>query len=90
MAHLLCEMVARMRAVGLSDWTTCALPITQDELGSALGLPTVHINRVLQALRGDGLINLAGGRLTVLDWEGLQEAGDFDETYLHLKRPQAA
>ena len=56
----------------------------------ALGISTVHVNRVLQDLRGDGLIRLEGGTLTVLDWEELKRVGDFDPTYLHLAYPEAA
>ena len=75
-----------MRSVGLAQDHTCDVPITQAELGDALGLSTVHINRVLQELRGDGLIKLVGGTLTVLNWDGLKEVGDFDPTYLHLEQ----
>ena len=89
-AHLLCEMVVRMRSVGLTQDHTCDVPITQGEFADALGISTVHVNRVLQELRGDGLIKLAGGTLTVLDWDGLKKAGDFDPTYLHLEQEQAA
>jgi len=53
-------------------------------LGDALGLSTVHVNRVLQELRGSDLITLRGGFLTVLDWDGLKTAGEFDPAYLHL------
>ena len=88
LAHILCELVTRMRAVGLAQDHTCDLPITQSELADATGLTTVHVNRVLQELRGDELIKLAGGTLTVLDWDGLKKAGDFDPTYLHLEQEQ--
>ena len=60
------------------------MPITQAELGDALGLSTVHVNRSLQELRGKGLITLRGSILKAEDWEGLKEAGEFDPTYLHL------
>jgi CRP-like cAMP-binding protein len=83
-AHLLCEVLVRMRAVGLAHGQECELPITQAELGDALGLSTVHVNRCLQALRGKGLITLRGSVLNVANWEGLKEAGEFDPTYLHL------
>jgi CRP-like cAMP-binding protein len=86
-AHLFCEMFVRLDAVGLTDRDTCELPMTQAELGDALGLSTVHVNRSLQALRARGLIELRRGELTVKDWEGLQGAGEFDPTYLHLKAP---
>jgi CRP-like cAMP-binding protein len=83
-AHLLCEVMTKLKAVGLADGVTCELPITQAELGDALGLSTVHVNRVLQELRGNDLITLRGGTLTVLDWTGLRQAGEFDPAYLHL------
>ena len=51
-AHVLCEVLVRMRAVGLANGDACELPITQAELGDALGLSTVHVNRSLQELRG--------------------------------------
>ena len=44
----------------------------------------MHVNRSLQELRGDGLIELRGGSLKVLNWDGLKQAGEFDPTYLHL------
>ena len=43
----------------------------------------VHTNRTLQALRKEGLIELAARSLRVPDWRGLREVGDFDELYLH-------
>lgn len=89
-AHLLCEMLVRLRAVGLADGDTCELPFTQTEIGDALGLSTVHVNRTLQELRGAGLITLRGGALTVEDWEGLKNAGEFDPTYLYQERREAA
>jgi hypothetical protein len=73
-----------MSAVGLANGRACELPVTQNELGDALGLSTVHVNRSLQELRAKQLISLRGGFLTVLNWEGLKEAGEFDPTYLHL------
>jgi CRP-like cAMP-binding protein len=85
-AHLLCEMFCRARAVGLTHDNTVELPITQAELGDALGLSAVHVNRVLQQLRGEGLIVSRGRTLVILDWEGLERAGDFDPAYLHIKK----
>jgi CRP-like cAMP-binding protein len=85
LAHVLCEVMTRMKAVGLADGKTCQFPLTQSELGDTTGMSTVHVNRTLQALRGDGLIRLKAGSLTVLDWEGLTVAGEFDPAYLHLR-----
>jgi CRP-like cAMP-binding protein len=88
-AHLLCELLVRLRAVGLAENHTCELPITQAEFADALGLTTVHVNRVLQELRADGLIRMKGQQLTIPDWEKLKEVGEFDPTYLHLEQAAA-
>lgn len=84
-AHLLCELHVRLRAIGLARENGCELPITQNEFADALGLSTVHVNRVIQDLRRDGLIVLRGSILEIPDWAALRDAGEFDPTYLHLK-----
>src|SRR5215203_3975018 len=56
-AHVLCEVYVRLRAVGLINGQAFEMPITQAELGDATGLSTVHVNRTLQDLRGHGLIS---------------------------------
>ena len=89
-AHLLCEMVVRLRAVGLANGYSCNWPITQGEIGDALGITTVHVNRVLQAMRADGPIELKGEQLNIPNWDKLKKAGDFDPNYLHLNQEAAA
>jgi CRP-like cAMP-binding protein len=86
LAHLLCELFLKARAVGLTDGDSMELPVTQAELGDALGLSAVHVNRVLQELRGDGLVVSRGRTLEILDWPGLERAGGFDPTYLHIHK----
>jgi CRP-like cAMP-binding protein len=88
-AHLLCELLVRLRAVDLVEDHAYNLPVTQAELGDALGLTPVHVNRVLQELRAENLITLHAGFLKVLDWEGLKRAGEFDPAYLHLVKKEA-
>jgi CRP-like cAMP-binding protein len=89
-AHLLCEMCVRLKVVGLCQNGSYDLPFTQAELADALGLSTVHVNRTLQALRGQGLITLRGGKLTIDDWMGLEAAGEFDPKYLAAGRRKEA
>jgi CRP-like cAMP-binding protein len=89
LAHMICEMDARFAAVGLNHAHSFELPLTQMELGDALGLSAVHVNRVLQELRGAGLLDYDGGRVTIRNWEGLKAAGEFDPAYLHLRRGPA-
>jgi CRP-like cAMP-binding protein len=90
MAHVLCELLVRLRAVGLAEDHACELPITQGEFADAIGITAVHVNRVLQQMRTDGLIELKGDWLNIPDWEKLKKVGEFDLTYLHLESHQAA
>ncbi len=64
--------------------TWCDFPLTQEEMADVLALTAVHVNRTLQALRHDGLIQLRDQRLTIKDWAALKRAGGFDPAYLHL------
>jgi len=53
-------------------------------------MSTVHVNRTLQELRGQGLISTPkNGRVVIEDWDRLQEAGEFDPTYLHIRKQAA-
>jgi len=83
MAHLLCEMSQRLRAVGLQQDGTYELAVTQIDLADALGLSNVHVNRVMQRLRGERLIRFERFTVTVLDWDGLSNLGEFESLYLH-------
>jgi CRP-like cAMP-binding protein len=83
-AHLLCELLLRLEAVGLTNGDTYELPITQAELADTTGLTSVHVNRVLQRLRRDGLITLKSKNLMIMDVERLKAFSGFNPNYLHL------
>ncbi|MFH6783282.1 MULTISPECIES: Crp/Fnr family transcriptional regulator [Methylobacterium] len=86
-AHLLCEIMTRLRAVGLADRDSCTLPLTQEDIGETVGLSTVHVNRILQDLRASGLITLKRQQLTIPDFAALRSAAHFDGSYLCHPRP---
>lgn len=89
MAHLLCELYVRLRAVGQTNGLSFHLPVTQEELGDALGLSTVHVNRVLTELKTGRLVQWAGGgAVTILDWDRLRDLAEFSPIYLSLQ-PEA-
>lgn len=83
-AHLLCEVALRLRAASRTGSGGSAWPMTQSEIADATGLSTVHVNRTLQQLRAAGLVAMRGHDLKVLDWPGLQNAGEFNPDYLFL------
>lgn len=84
LAFLLCEFLWRFRAVDEAPADRIWLPLTQSDLADTLGLSQVHVNRMLQALRRDGLIVMRDGELQVLDADRLAERAGFSGTYLHL------
>jgi len=83
-AHVLCELFLRLRAVGLTNDDSCQWPLTQSELADTTGLSPVHVNRTLQELRAAGLVALRGKTLRIPDLDALKSAAMFNTNYLHL------
>src|SRR4051812_38843279 len=88
-AQLFCELHVRLGIVGLAGQDGYDLPLTQADLAECLGLTSVHVNRTLKELREGGLVEWRGGRVTLLDSDGLKRVAEFDPNYLYLdKRPR--
>lgn len=83
-AHLLCELHFRLRLIGIGS-DRLALPLTQEDLADASGLTPVHVNRMLQRMRKEGLIEMANGQLFVPDIGALRQSCGFEPDYFHLK-----
>lgn len=66
-ASVFVELMDRHRRAGLSDGRRIPWPLTQETLADVVGLSVVHVNRVLQQLRREGLIALRAGQLVVAD-----------------------
>jgi CRP-like cAMP-binding protein len=88
LAHLFYEMLIRYRIVGETTDDAFPFPMTQEELADATGMTPVHVNRVLQQLRSEGLIDLRGRSLTILDPDRLKQVAKYDVNYLHLVRTE--
>lgn len=87
-AHHFYEMLIRYRMIGGADDNSFDFPVTQDEIADATGLTPVHVNRMVQQLREEGLIAMRSKRLQVLDPDGLKRAARFNPNYLHLTRTE--
>ncbi|WP_323156736.1 helix-turn-helix domain-containing protein [Sphingobium yanoikuyae] len=74
----------RRRTIGLGS-ARLALPLTQEDLADASGLTAVHVNRMLQRMRKEGLIEMANGQLFVPDVRALRQSCGFDPNYFHLR-----
>jgi CRP-like cAMP-binding protein len=86
LSHLLYEMLIRYRMIGMATDNSYNFPVTQEDLGDATGLTSVHVNRTLQGLRSDGLVEFTGKVVTVKDPVRLKAASRFSPDYLHLRR----
>ncbi|WP_019516642.1 Crp/Fnr family transcriptional regulator [Sphingomonas sp. Mn802worker] len=83
-AHFICEVHARMEAIGRVTGDVFALPLTQQDIGEACGLTSVHVNRTLRRLREEGVADVARGEVRVGDAARLARIGEFDADYLYL------
>jgi DNA-binding transcriptional regulator LsrR (DeoR family) len=89
MAHLFCELLARLGVVGRVSENGYEFPLTQQELSECLGLTAVHVNRTLQELRKHGLVEVEDRRVRIPDLPALKAVAEFDPSYLYLeKRPR--
>jgi CRP-like cAMP-binding protein len=84
--HLLCEFATRLDASNGTTLRAYELPMTQEQLGDAVGLTPVHVNRVLRTLTQRGFIARDRRLIAIADWDGLRDASDFNPRYLHLNQ----
>ncbi|WP_380780000.1 Crp/Fnr family transcriptional regulator [Sphingomonas sp. R86520] len=82
-AHMLCEFAIRREAAGLGSPERFDLPMSQEQIGDATGLTSVHVNRMLRALGEDGVIDRDKRDVRITDWKRLRDIGGFDPMYLH-------
>ena len=82
-SHLICEIALRQEEALSCKGPDYAWPLTQEHVGDATGLTSVHVNRTLQGLRQEGLIKTGSRTITVPNMLQLQKAGDFAKAYLH-------
>ncbi len=83
LAHVLCELLLRLRIVGLAD-KSYDLPLSQKDLADTIGVSSVHLNRVLQELRRQDLISWKDDLLVIKDIDRLMVYSGFNPNYLHI------
>lgn len=71
-AALLVHLYDRLSLVEAVPSTRITVPLTQTELGDILGLTSVHVNRVLQAMERAGQLRRTGRIFDLLDLEKLR------------------
>ena len=84
-AHLLCELLLRLTAIGKADAHSYDLPLTQVHFADTLGLTAVRVNRTLHSLRSREFVTVQSRRVTIHNWSGLSALCGFRPAYLHLE-----
>ena len=84
MAHFLCEMGVCSEHSGDGDRHEFLLEASQGQIGDALGLTAVHVNRTLKVLRESNVVAIDGRIIRIQDWPLLSAIGDFDPRYLQM------
>lgn len=85
-AHLIMELLVRLKHVERGHNDSFEFPLTQEVIGDTLGLSTVHVNRTMKRLRADGLIRQSGNFLEIVNPRALAQAAQFDRDYLERRR----
>ena len=76
--NLILELYHRLLTVGLARDGQFAFPLTQEMLADALGLSVVHVNRTVQQMRRDGLLELRSGTMLIPQLAALRAVSDWE------------
>lgn len=85
MAHLICELAVRLRAVDPMGSFSLHIPWTQMDVADVCGISGVHANRTVQELRRSGVLDWDSRQIKILDWRALTEIADFSDDYLQMR-----
>lgn len=80
-ATLLLDILARLRVTDGGVVTTFDLPLTQQDIGDAVGLTKVHVSRMMTELERAGMIARTGRRYKIVDEPALVAMTGFVDRY---------
>lgn len=81
LANLFLSIAARMRAVSGESNPVVRIPLTQSDLGDAVGLTQVHVNRLIRQMTEEKLITRNRSTVTLLDEARLTELAGFVDRF---------
>lgn len=85
LAHALCELEARLSAIGQMRGRTIELPLNQEDFADILGISVIHVNRTFRRLSEEKTAEYRKGAIDLLDRSRLAEISSFDPAYLHFE-----
>ncbi|CAH0357150.1 MULTISPECIES: Crp/Fnr family transcriptional regulator [unclassified Sphingobium] len=80
LGYMLCDLWTRANTVGLMKGDFLDFPPIQADIADFVGLTSVHVNRIIQRLRGDGLLDLKERCLRLPDFDRLAKASGYNAT----------
>jgi CRP-like cAMP-binding protein len=86
LAHFYCEQYYRAKAGGFAKAGAASLPLSQTQLGEALGMSLATVNRALTALRRTNYADHKDGVLEMRNWKKFSQLAEFEPSYLHLAK----
>lgn len=87
-ARFLAHLHRRFAAKGLADGNACPFALRNEHVADTLGLAQVHVARTMAALKRSGLVEIAAGRMTILNPPGLLRLSELPEGYLSEASPR--
>jgi CRP/FNR family transcriptional regulator len=83
-ASFLLDIFDRLRVTNDDINDSFDLKLTQEEIGDAVGLTSVHVNRMIRQMEQDGLISRSNGRVTLHDIARLETIGHYTNRHKNL------
>lgn len=80
LAHLFLEFRLQLKAANFPADNGFGCPLTQEDLADALGLTSVHVNRMIRRLKESGSMNLVNRHVTIGDLKKLQHFAQWDDS----------
>jgi len=78
MLELFYRVQNQMKNAFNKDKNSIDFPLTQEDIGDALGLTNIHVNRVIKELEAEKLIKCGQKQLTILKEKKLCDMAEFD------------
>jgi CRP-like cAMP-binding protein len=89
LAHFLYELYLRLQRIGAIEDNGFAMPLSQEQIGDALGLSAVHVSRTFSMLRDEGLVQRDRQHVVLPDPQALACLVEFNDTYIDESLPPA-
>ncbi len=84
LASLILEIASRRNLTRSAPEFDFKIGMTQAQIGDAIGLTDVQVNRLFRSFDEEGLLKRKGGHIQVLDKDRLCEVGQFNNRYEDL------